>query len=336
MTLELFAGIGFFLPLILKLNKSHEVSFFRVIPRRAQCFSVVSNFEMFERLASLNSFSKTSLLDFFSETYEFKQAVLKSGWSQFESPKKKLITQIFFEPSTRTRVSFELAAQRLGLRFSHFQMDDSTSMAKGESISDSLKVFESLNPDLIIFRSKSDEGLNQFFKDTKIPFVCAGLGHESHPTQALLDMFTLYEIYKNQICDLKILFVGDTKFSRVFGSHMELSKILGSKISQCSDGSHGHQDIKNEEDMDDAISKADVVIRLRTQKERGSILKGDQFKIQDQHLYKNKIHLMHPGPFLRGEDFESHLPEHKKSLIWKQKENGLYIRAMIYRKIWSF
>ncbi len=290
---------------------------------------------MFKRLSSLNGFSKSSLIDFLSETNDFKLSVKKQGWGQFQSPEKRLVAQIFFEPSTRTRVSFELAAHRLGLNFSHFQMDDSTSLAKGESIQDSLRVFEALGPDLIIFRSKSDEGLNQFFESTSIPYVCAGLGNEFHPTQALLDAFTLFEIFKKDICNLKVLFVGDTKASRVVGSHLELSKILGYKISQCSDHANSHKDIPNNPDLESAIAGADIIIRLRTQKERGSNLDSDSFKVLEKHL-KNKLYLMHPGPFLRGEDFESHLPEHNQSLIWKQKENGLFVRSMVYRKIWSF
>lgn len=291
---------------------------------------------MFKRLSSLNGFSKSNLLDFLSETYDFKNAVHKQGWGAFQSPEKRLIAQIFFEPSTRTRVSFELAAHRLGLNFAHFQMDDSTSLAKGESIQDSLKVFESLNPDLIIFRSKSDEGLNQFFQNTSIPYVCAGLGNEYHPTQALLDIFTLFEIFKKDVCDLKVLFVGDTKASRVVGSHLELSKILGYNVTQCSDQANSRKEITNNPDLESAIEGSDIIIRLRTQKERGSSLEGDSFKILSKHLNKNKLYLMHPGPFLRGEDFESHLPEHNQSLIWKQKENGLFVRSMVYRKIWSF
>lgn len=291
---------------------------------------------MFKNLSSLNGFTKANLLDFFSETYEFKKAINQKGWSPFQSPDRKLVAQIFFEPSTRTRVSFEIAAQRLGLSFSHFQMDDSTSLAKGETIQDSLKVLEASKPDLIIFRSKSDEGLNQFFESTNIPFVCAGLGSQYHPTQALLDMFTLYEIYKTDICKLKILYVGDTKASRVVGSHVELAKILGFQTFQCSDRHHSHSEIPNQADLETAISNADVIIRLRTQKERGSKLEGGEFKILERHLMGTQKLLMHPGPFLRGEDFETHLPEHKQSLIWKQKENGLYIRSMVYKKIWSF
>lgn len=288
---------------------------------------------MFNRLRSFKDFKASDILDFLAETHDFKTAVLKSGWRPFEFKQSPLIAQIFFESSTRTRVSFEFAAQRLNARLSHFQMDESTSMAKGESIYDSLRIFEGLNPDLIVFRSKEDEGLNRFLEQTQVPYVCAGLGKEFHPTQALLDLFTIQEAIGMDLKNLKLLFVGDTKASRVVGSHVELAKLLGHKIYQCSDEKHSLQGLENIPALEEAIEASDIIIRLRTQKERGSEGLDHKFMIQEKHL-KNKF-LMHPGPFLRNEDFESHLPEHTRSLIWKQKENGLYVRAMVYRKIWS-
>lgn len=290
---------------------------------------------MFNRLCSFKDFKSSDILAFIDETAELKKSVLRHGWHSQEFNSPKLVTQIFFESSTRTRVSFELAAHRLNLRFSHFQMDDSTSLAKGESILDSLRVFEGLCPDLIIFRSQSDDGINEFMKRTKIPFLCAGLGHEFHPSQALLDLFTIREVTSKDFKDLTLLFVGDTKASRVVGSHLELSRLLGHKILQCSDEKHSLVDIENIPSLDEAVTKADFIIRLRTQKERGSNLAGENFKIDSKHLNDKTKFLMHPGPFLRGEDFEESLPEHPQSLIWNQKENGLYVRAMLYKKIWS-
>lgn len=300
---------------------------------RALCFSVVSNFEMFDRLSSFKEFKSVDVLNFLTQVRDLKASVLNSGWHQHEFKKSPLIAQIFFESSTRTRSSFELAAQRLNARFSHFQMDEATSLSKGESVYDSMRVFEGLNPDLIIFRSKSDSGLNQFLENTKIPYVCAGLGSEFHPTQGLLDLFTIQEAIQKDLKDVKLLFVGDTKASRVVGSHLELAQVIGHKVFQCSDEKHSLSGLENIQNLDEAIDHADVIIRLRTQKERGSTGLDDRFMIKEKHL-KNKL-LMHPGPFLRGEDFESHLPEHTQSLIWKQKENGLYVRAMVFKKIWS-
>lgn len=290
---------------------------------------------MFNRLCSFKDFKSSDILTFIEDTHNLKRSVLRHGWHSEEFNSPKLAVQIFFESSTRTRVSFELAAHRLNLKFSHFQMDASTSLAKGESILDSMRVFEGLNPDLIIFRSKSDDGLKQYMNDTKIPFICAGFGHEYHPTQALLDLFTISEVTPKNIKDLTLLFVGDTKASRVVGSHLELAQILGHKILQCSDEKHSLSSIENITDLKQAVSQADFIIRLRTQKERGSELVDEKFQVRAEHLQDKKKYLMHPGPFLRGEDFDPNLPEHPQSLIWKQKENGLYVRAMLYKKIWS-
>ena len=290
---------------------------------------------MFNRLCSFKDFKSSDILAFIEDTHNLKKSVLSHGWNSQEFKSPKLAIQVFFESSTRTRVSFELAAHRLNLKFSHFQMDASTSLAKGESILDSMRVFEGLNPDLIIFRSKSDDGLKQFMNDTKTPFICAGLGHEFHPSQALLDLFTISEVTQKSFKDLTLLFVGDTKASRVVGSHLELAQILGHKILQCSDEKHSLSTIENITDLKQGVSQADFIIRLRTQKERGSELIDDKFKIRTDHLQGDCKFLMHPGPFLRGEDFDPNLPEHPQSLIWKQKENGLYVRAMLYKKIWS-
>ncbi len=290
---------------------------------------------MFNRLCSFKDFKSSDILNFINDTSDLKKSVLRHGWHSQEFNSPKLVTQVFFESSTRTRVSFELAAHRLNLKFSHFQMDDSTSLAKGESILDSLKVFEALKPDLIIFRANSDKSLNQFMAQTQIPYICAGLGHEFHPTQALLDLFTIKEVFNKDFTSLTLLFVGDTRASRVVGSHLELAKLLGYKIIQCSDVNHSRSDITNIQDLSEAVTKAEVIIRLRTQKERGSELNDAAFKLNAEHLNDPKKFLMHPGPFLRGEDFTNDLPEHPQSLIWQQKENGLYIRAMLYKKIWS-
>lgn len=307
-----------------------------IINRLREPFSVVSNFEMFNQLNTLRNLSKEDIFVFFKEIKGLKNLVSRQGWETVSSdkPKNKLIAQVFFESSTRTRISFEFAAQRLNLKLSHFQMDDSTSLSKGETIEDSLKVVEALNPDLIIYRSKQSDGLEKFFSETKIPFVCAGYGTDYHPSQALLDMYTLFEFYGEKISDLKMLFVGDTKFSRVVGSHLELSKILGYSIKQCSDDDHSRDTIENVRDLSKAVVTSDVIMRLRTQTERGSKKIDSRLMVKAAHL-NAEVLLMHPGPFIRGEDFEYELPEHPKSLIWKQKENGLYVRAMILKKIWS-
>ncbi len=290
---------------------------------------------MFEKLCSFNDLPSSDILDFFESTEKLKNRVLTSGWDAEQIKDPKLIVQIFFEASTRTRVSFELAAQRLNIKISHFQMDESTSLSKGESVLDSLRVFEALRPDLIIFRSKSNPDIDLFMNQTKIPFVCAGLGQNFHPTQALLDAFTMKEATGKRFEDMAVLFVGDTGTSRVVGSHLELSKKLGYKVLQCSDKAHSSKAMENIESLDLAAEQADFIIKLRTQKERGSHDLGASFKITSSHLQNKKKFLMHPGPFLRPEEFESGLPESSQSLIWKQKENGLYIRAMIFKKIWS-
>ncbi|MCO5114274.1 MAG: hypothetical protein M9899_08865 [Bdellovibrionaceae bacterium] len=291
---------------------------------------------MLTQIFSLKQESPSDLESILRSSLALKQQVAQKGWSSLALDQPYLVFQIFFEPSTRTRVSFETAAQRLGARHSYFQMDGFTSMSKGESIADSLKVFEMNHPDLLIIRSGEHIDVEQFYQNTSIPIICAGYGELYHPTQAFLDLVTIME-YKDteRVSGLKLLFVGDAKHSRVAHSHSVIAQKLGYELGQCADPAHwsGESHWQKFSNLDEAMDWADVVIRLRTQKERGALDVSKDYMITQKLLEKHDVPLMHPGPFLRNEDFEFGLAEHKNSLIWQQKENGHYVRAFLMKAL---
>lgn len=291
---------------------------------------------MLTKIFSLKQESPGALESILRSSLALKHQVARCGWASQALDTPYVVFQIFFEPSTRTRVSFETAAQRLGLRHSYFQMDGFTSISKGESLADSLRVFEMNHPDLLIIRSGEHMEIEEFYQNTSIPIICAGYGERYHPTQAFLDLVTVME-YKDtdSVSGLKLLFVGDVKHSRVAHSHSELAQKLGYELGQCSEPTHWSAEPhwNKFSKLNEAMDWADVVIRLRTQKERGATQVSQDYKITRQLLEAHNLPLMHPGPFLRNEDFEFDLAEHKNSLIWKQKENGHYVRAFLMRAL---
>lgn len=292
------------------------------------------DFSMPTKILSLSQESQTTLESILSSSLSLKYTVKEKGWGTVALNKSFFVFQIFFEPSTRTRVSFETAAGRLGVTHSYFQMDGFTSMSKGEGVLDSLRVFEQNAADLFIIRSGTHPEVLKFFESCQKPMISAGYGELYHPTQALLDLITILE-HKKSLNGLNVLFVGDIKNSRVAGSHSIIAPKLGYNLGQCSEEKHWLTDAHWQKftDLKQAMQWADVVIRLRTQKERGSESVSKDYMITRELLEKSNTLLMHPGPFLRGEDFEEDLPEHKNSLIWQQKENGLYVRAYLIKQL---
>ena len=316
---------------------------------------------MFKNLDSLNPLQSLSpesssrflnppaIYSFFKRVKDLKESIQSQGWATCPPAQNpKLIIQMFFESSSRTRMSFEIAAHRLGHSFIHYQMDESTSHSKGESVKDSLKLASSYGADVVIYRVSEAECVKTLKEENgTCKFICAGAGTLYHPTQALLDTYTLYEYLRSHkrsldspstglLEGLKIVFIGDVLNSRVFYSHWELSQVLGYSVGQCTASFREVPGTSRFHDLEEAALWADVIVRLRDQKERGASLSPSQYILKSHVLDDNPLKLlMHPGPFLRGEDLEFNLPEHKQSLIWKQKENGLYVRLALLKSLWE-
>ncbi len=263
-----------------------------------------------------------------------------------EGRKEKLegdVALLFFEPSTRTRISFEKACKLLGLRVYNVAKVTS-SMEKGETFFDTLKTLEALEFKGVIFRvpfvffpyKETVESLN-------LSLINAGDGTHQHPTQGLIDLFTLIEKL-GSVENLKVLFVGDIAFSRVFRSSAPLLKMFGARVSVCGPktlipreiGVFGVEHVFDS--VDEGIDWADVVVWLRLQKERqkenyipSESSYFEQFGLTKERYKKIKKFFMHPGPVNRNVDIDGELIYSEKSLIYEQAKNGLFIRmATVY------
>ena len=255
----------------------------------------------------------------------------------------KTVITLFFESSTRTKVSFELAAKRLSADVLNFSSSMS-SLNKGETIIDTIKNLESYHPDVLVVRVGYSSCLSRLRRYTKAGIINAGEGNNEHPTQALLDMFTVKEI-KGKLTDLNVLIVGDIKHSRVARSNIFGFSKFSSRVRICAPPTlipyQFHRlGVEIFYNLDEAIEDADVIIMLRMQRERqkSSFLPSlreyvERFSLTPQRLRRVKKNclIMHPGPINWDVEINSQLKERLHPLILKQVENGLAIRmAVLY------
>lgn len=244
-------------------------------------------------------------------------------------PLEKIVANLFFENSTRTKNSFEMAALKLGLKCINFDSATS-SLSKGESMFDTCKCFESLGVDALIIRTKDDE--IDFSLD--IPIINAGSGKNHHPSQSLLDLITIYENFKD-LSRLKVAIVGDIAHSRVAKSNKAMFDKLGIKTYFCAPLLYQNKDfIFN--DFDEIIDEIDVLIMLRVQNERHeksdvNNLSMKDFSLNEQRLkrLKDNAIIMHPGPVNWGVEICANLANHKKMRINTQVKNGVFARMAI-------
>ena len=250
------------------------------------------------------------------------------------------MANLFFENSTRTKFSFEVAAKRLGAHVLNFN-ESNSSVSKGESLYDTLKTFESFGVDTAIVRHSDDYFIESIKDKFKFSVVNAGAGEIQHPSQSLLDVFTLYEEFK-KLEGLTIAICGDIKFSRVAKSDIEIFGLLKMKVLLCGPESlipkqenlPSHCEITT---INKAAKEADAIIFLRVQHERHQMFELDikdyneNFGLNDKLMKKIKKDsiIMHPGPVNRDIEITSHLVECEQSRIFKQMENGVYTRMAI-------
>jgi len=249
----------------------------------------------------------------------------------------KNIFNLFLEPSTRTTVSFELAAKKLGHNSININFDKS-SLSKGETFNDTMNTLISMKPDALIIRDKNDFSPQKISNNINIPIINAGDGTNEHPTQALLDYCVIKSIFKNK--KVSVAICGDIKHSRVAHSNIKLLTKLGYEIHLIapsyfinkSETKKINPKITFHKDLKD-INGIDVLMMLRVQKERiprgvknmMSLFKKD-FCLQSRHL-SNKPFLMHPGPVNRNIEISDEiLDSYSKSLILDQVEMGVYLR----------
>ncbi|MFZ5515570.1 MAG: aspartate carbamoyltransferase catalytic subunit [Candidatus Zhuqueibacterota bacterium] len=254
----------------------------------------------------------------------------------------KTIVNLFFEPSTRTRISFELAEKRLSADTISFSTSTSA-VKKGESLRDTAQNIEAMKVDMVVIRHGASGAPHALTKWIKGSVVNAGDGCHEHPTQALLDMMTLRDIF-GDLKGLRVAIVGDILHSRVARSNIYGLNTMGAEVALC--GPSPLIPIKAEQwkqrtffDVDEAIVWADVIMVLRIQLERQSqnffpSLREyhNYFGITRERLEKagKKVTIMHPGPINRGIEIESDLADDSEySVILDQVTNGVAIRMAI-------
>ncbi len=255
----------------------------------------------------------------------------------WQLPKRKLVANLFFEPSTRTHYSFASAQLQLGCKVEDFTAEGS-SVEKGETLYDTVKTFESIGYDAVVIRHKQDEYFREL-KDINIPIINAGDGAGNHPTQCLLDLLTIYQEF-GTFEGIKLAIIGDIKHSRVAASNKEAMEMLGGECVFSGPAQWQREGYKHI-DVDDAIKWADVVMMLRIQKERHS----EAMKLSDSEYLraygltkkradamKKHAIIMHPAPVNRGVEIDTDLVETQSSRIFKQMSNGVLVRKATIKR----
>ena len=255
----------------------------------------------------------------------------------------KTVVNLFYEPSTRTRTSFELAAKRLSCDVINIAVEAS-SVTKGETLIDTGRNIEALKIDIIVVRHGSSGAPYMLSRAVKSSVVNAGDGWHEHPTQALLDMYTLKSKF-GRIEGLKISIIGDIAHSRVARSNMWGLTKLGVKVTVCAPkmllpAGIEKFGVKATSDLDEALKDADAINVLRMQFERDAAQafpsKMGYFKeygITEERLEKAKkgLLVMHPGPINRGVEMSSEVADGPRSVILEQVTNGIAVRmAVLY------
>ena len=249
---------------------------------------------------------------------------------------------LFLEPSTRTRLSFEIALKRLGGEALAFA-SSASSLEKGETFLDTLKNLEAMGVHLFVIRCQDNDVLETVAPQIKASIVNAGDGTREHPTQALLDLFTLKE-KKGKIEGLKVAIVGDILHSRVARSNAYALKKFGAKVVFCGPPDFLPAELSSlgaeiSHDLSAALKNADAVIALRIQMERQlrqtALSTADYFRDYGLTEEKIKAHaapdcvILHPGPLNRGVEIDSALADGPRSLILDQVQNGVFVRMAV-------
>ncbi|HIW56698.1 MAG TPA: aspartate carbamoyltransferase catalytic subunit, partial [Firmicutes bacterium] len=289
--------------------------------------------------------SRDEIQGLIDDAFYLKEKVLRADVKSLPLLKGKSVITLFFENSTRTRVSFELASKYLGATAANISASGS-SVSKGETLIDTVKTIDAMAADVIIVRHSESGAPQLISKYVDASIVNAGDGMNEHPTQALLDMMTIVE-KKNRIDGLKVAIVGDVKHSRVARSNIYGLKTMGAEVVLAGPTTlmPSHLEdlgVKAYNDVEKAVEGADVVMGLRIQLERQK--KGlfptvreytKYFGINERRLKlaKPDAILMHPGPVNRGVELTADIVDGESSVINEQVTNGVCIRMAALNRI---
>ncbi len=290
-------------------------------------------------LVSIRDITKDTIESILSTAASFK-TVLKRDIKKVPALRGKTVVNLFFEPSTRTKTSFELAEKRLSTDVLNFSVPTS-SVVKGETLLDTVRTIESYGVDYIVIRHSSSGVPHFIAHNTHASVINAGDGTNEHPTQALLDAFSILE-KKDTLDGLKIAIVGDVHHSRVAKSNIYLFSNYNSEIRLIGPPAlipefNGYN-VKYFNKMEEGIEGADVVMMLRIQSERmtkgffpSTLEYANLWGLNRQRLKlaKKDAIVMHPGPLNRGVEITSDVADSDQSIILEQVTNGLAVRMAV-------
>ncbi len=294
-----------------------------------------------QALASVRDLQPQQIQKIIEQAFHFKRSGFAASPSLEVHP-SAIVLLAFFEPSTRTRTSFEIAAHRVGIKPVTFAADDSTSLKKGESLHETLANLLAMGPNLLVCRHGGDVRVAETLRASQIPWINAGDGQGEHPTQALLDAMTVVEKL-GDVEGQRIVYVGDVAHSRVARSGLALFEMMGAEVAVAAPTQWVPEDkawakAKKFGSLREAAEWATVCIGLRVQKERHAKAHGADHTIQSHDFRLDKKNLMplraeaiimHPGPFVAGEDLSEEILSDSRCAIHDQVTNGVYIRASV-------
>nr|WP_088547406.1 aspartate carbamoyltransferase catalytic subunit [Paenibacillus aquistagni] len=252
----------------------------------------------------------------------------------------KFVANMFFENSTRTRNSFEMAEKRLGMEVINFSAE-SSSVEKGESIYDTVRTLESLGMDVGVIRLKPVGLLQELAERVQIPLINAGDGNNEHPTQALLDLYTMRKEF-GSLEGLNVAIVGDVEHSRVARSNLWALEKFGASVNFCAPDNMRTNDLDVSYISFEEALRADVVMMLRVQLERhkgsGLFTSTEQYRsaygmtAERMGMMKEHAIIMHPAPVNRNVEIDDELVECSKSRIFTQMKNGVPVRMAVMER----
>lgn len=294
-----------------------------------------------KHLLGLADYSKDDILYVLEQAKYFRE-ILDRPVPKVPTLRDKTIVNLFYEDSTRTRLSFELAQKRMGADVVNFSKG-SSSVKKGESLKDTIRNISSMKIDMVVVRHESPGVPHFLTRCVDAAIINAGDGAHEHPTQALLDMFTMQQVYPN-LEGKNIAIIGDIEHSRVVRSNIVGLLKLGANVTVCGPKTmmpaYVHELGANvSHNLDETLAWCDIAMALRIQLERQedgtelfpSIREYHQmFGITMEHLEKYPdFTIMHPGPVNRGVEMESEVADSDRSIILSQVTNGVAVRMAI-------
>ena len=294
-----------------------------------------------KNIIGMENFSAEEIRLVLTAARKMKQIVRRGEEKKLPNLRGKSIVNLFYEPSTRTRTSFELAGKYLGADVVSINSGTS-SIVKGESLRDTLKTIEAMGVDAIVMRHKAEGAADFAAKVVKPVIINAGDGAHAHPSQALLDLFTI-EQHKGRLAGLKVAIVGDILHSRVARSDVYAMTKMGMEVHLAGPKTllprfFAFEGVTLHENISDAIKSADVinVLRIQLERQQAGLFPSTReyarvFGINDESLSlaKDDVLILHPGPQNKGLEISSPVTYGERSAIHDQVQNGVAVRMAL-------